>query len=225
MHHFHKALYLRQTKKEIQPNPVFVVNRRTLAFFPHLKLPNTLLLDISHQDFAGYRTAYDSIKVSLAEFTEARRVVKCKTITLNHIKSGYNSEIKGIQTCIQKWAFCSGLYFSSHTAKSGITSLKCSSCWPLIVVTKDNYAGSMTPFWSHRKYYLHLCSWWSLIQFIKFFENAFPKSLRTHLENLDAHLFLMCCGGIFRVEKMYNQYVDLAKTCVYPFTLNITDLS
>lgn len=64
-----------------------------------------------------------------------------------------------------------------------------------------------------------------LIYFIKFFENAFPMSLRSSLRILDAHLLLMCCGGIFRLEKMYNQYVDLAQTCVCSFSLIITDLT
>lgn len=113
-HHLHKALYLQQSKKGIEPNPVVVVNRRTLAFFPHLKMPNTLLLDISHQDFTGYRMAYNSIKVSLAEFTNASRVVKHKTIDLNCIKNGYNSEVNEIQTWIEKWASCYLYFLLSH---------------------------------------------------------------------------------------------------------------
>lgn len=102
MHRLYKALYLRRTRQGVQPNPVFVVNRRSLTFFPHLNIPNTLLLDISHQDFAGYRMAYESIKVSLAEFSDARRVVKYKTIDLTCTKTKYQSDVKKIQTWIER---------------------------------------------------------------------------------------------------------------------------
>lgn len=118
------------------------------------------------------------------------------------------------------------LVFSSLTPNSGIASLKWSSYWPLIVTQKENYAGPTTNFWNHLKYYFVFFALGNvLIQIIKFFKNAFPISLRTYLHNLDAHLFLMCCGDIFRVEEMYKQYVDLAQTCVCPFSFNATNLT
>lgn len=96
-----KALYDLKTNEKVEPNTVVMVNRRTLGFFPHLHIPNILLVDISHRDFAKYRMAYEAIQVSLHEFEGAGNTVKYSTINLD-TESAYHTAVNKLVQTIKK---------------------------------------------------------------------------------------------------------------------------
>lgn len=90
-----KALYDLKTNEKVEPNTVVMVNRRTLH------IPNILLVDISHRDFAKYRMAYEAIQVSLHEFEGAGNTVKYSTINLD-TESAYHTAVNKLVQTIKK---------------------------------------------------------------------------------------------------------------------------
>lgn len=99
---FHKPLLYLQNKQKVEPNPVAMVHQRTIPFFPHLYLHNTLLVDISHPDFAAYRVGFKAIKVSLEEFAGRDRILQYKNIGLNIQERSYATSVQNIIDKIQK---------------------------------------------------------------------------------------------------------------------------
>ncbi|KAF9064257.1 hypothetical protein BDP27DRAFT_1333744 [Rhodocollybia butyracea] len=49
----------------------------------------------------------------------------------------------------------------------------------------------------------------------KFFERAFTPDLRMHFKEVNAHLILMCCPGIFQVQSQYNSFLQLTQAKIF----------